>query len=313
MRSLTPRRLLAVGLAVLFCTSVAVGADDIRLPADAEAVVVFNVKSLLSSKLVKDNDLIKLAKDAMPADATKHLEVLGLDPFRDLDSIVFTGQGDPSKGGKFLILVNGSFDAKKLTAAIEKEPKITTHKVAGTAVFELPDQSGVPVYAAISDTKQLVFSNDKEFTAECATGKGLGKPNKALAEALKKLTGKETLALTVVVTDEMKKLVPANEQTKPLLKAVNAVTGGVTVTDNVELILRGHAADADGADTIKGALSVLKLGAMFGLARQKGLPPGTKALVEAIKVEGDKSSAWLSLKLTPELIKELQKGEDKDK
>jgi len=311
MRSLTLKRLLTVGLAVLLAVS-AVGADDIKVPSDAEAVVVFNVKSLLNSKLAKDYNLVTLAKDAIPEDAKTHLAALGLDPFKDLDSVVITGHGDPSKSGKFLVLLNGTFDAKKLTAAAEKQPNVTVHKVAGQAVLEVPGQDGMPVYGAVA-ANQVVLSNDKDLTANVAGGKGLGKPNKALAEALKKLTGKETLALTVVITDEIKKMVPSNDQTKPLLKAVNAVTGGVTVADNVELIVRGHAADEDGANTIKNALAVIKFGATLTLGKQKGLPAATKTLVEAIKVDSDKDSAWMSLKITPELIKDLQKGEDKDK
>jgi len=308
MRSKTLRHVLAVGLAVLIGTSMRAAADDVKLPAESEAVLVFNVKALLNSKLVKDNNLIDLAKGAMPEDAKQFFGALGVDPFTDVESVVVTGHGNPTKGdGKLLVLVNGKFDAKKVGIQAEKNPEVKVHKVAGQAVYEVPGKDGQNGFVAVSGTSQLVASNDKGLTAEIAGGKGLGKPTKAMAAALAKLSGNETISITALVTDEVKKALEANKQTAVLADSLVAVTGGMTVTDGVQLALRAHTTDEKGANAVKLILAVGKGFLATAVEQQKNVPDAAKKLVKAIQVESDGSSASLTLNISASLIEELKK------
>jgi hypothetical protein len=67
---------------------------DKMIPADAEAVIVFNVRQTLDSPLIKAYALDKI-KDAMKGNAQAEtvLKAAGIDPLKDIDSVLITNAG----------------------------------------------------------------------------------------------------------------------------------------------------------------------------------------------------------------------------
>jgi len=304
----TLRRLLAVSLAALIVSLSARAADDIKVPAGADGLIVLHLKALLASQLAKDNDLQDKVKALIEkqADVKKVMEDLNFDPLKDLDSLALTWQGNPAAGGKTLVTVNGKFDVKKISTALDNAKDIKVHKVAGVTVYEKSGQKDQPGYMAFAGASQLLISNDKDFVADCASGKGLGKPSKALATALDRLTGKETLSVSGVVTDELQKLLAGLPQGK-VFAAVSAVAGGVTVTDAVDVRLLAQCNDPDAADEIKATLNAGKAFLALAVAKQKEVPPAAKKLINDIQIDADKTTTTLSFKVPGELVKEVLK------
>src|SRR5438132_11160972 len=92
LRSLT--LLLATALVVALAVPVRAADVDRYLPSDTEAVQTFNLRRLLDSSLVKKHGLDKLQellKDN--EDVQKVLSDLGLDPLKDVDSIISANSG----------------------------------------------------------------------------------------------------------------------------------------------------------------------------------------------------------------------------
>src|SRR5215831_6496476 len=96
---LSPIRSRAWLLAFLLPISAQAGEVNKYLPNDSDFVVMLNVRQLLNSPLVQKHALADL-KTMLKAnsEATKHLEALGFDPFKDLTSItlaVCITKGEP--------------------------------------------------------------------------------------------------------------------------------------------------------------------------------------------------------------------------
>src|SRR2546426_202195 len=93
LRRLTRTGLLAV---VLLALAIPVPAAEVDkfLPDETEFVSVTNVKNFLDAPLIKKNALDKLKELLKGSDeATKVLESLGFDPFKDLTNVVSAGSG----------------------------------------------------------------------------------------------------------------------------------------------------------------------------------------------------------------------------
>src|SRR5712691_1150820 len=120
LRSLT--LLLATALVVALAVPVRAADVDRYLPSDTEAVQTFNLRRLLDSSLVKKHGLDKLQellKDN--EDVQKVLSDLGLDPLKDVDSIISANSGaDADKG---IFIVHGRFNVEKFHAKADEATK----------------------------------------------------------------------------------------------------------------------------------------------------------------------------------------------
>ena len=122
-----PRRLVP-GLALFALSFLAVSGraaeTDKFVPNNADVIVVVNVRQITESKLFKTyegqlKDFIKTN-----ADAKKALEDLGIDPFKDVYTVVIAGPGGKQDEG--LVIVEGRFNRAKFEAKAEaaaKDPK----------------------------------------------------------------------------------------------------------------------------------------------------------------------------------------------
>ena len=162
---------------VILAVAIPARAADVNkyLPDDTDFVLVLNVKQILGSPLIQKHALDELkAMIKGNSEASKHLEALGFDPFKDLNTVTtaFTiSKGEP----KGLLIAQGSFDVAKFEHQAEDltKEKPNTLKISKEGkhkIYELKtDQQ--PAYICIVEPQTIVASNDKQYVLD-ALGKG---------------------------------------------------------------------------------------------------------------------------------------------
>ncbi len=258
------------GLAVLALVALAGfgrAADiDKLLPNNSDAVVIVNVKQITESNLFKNyQDQIKeLIQNN--AEAKKTLEDLGLDPFKDIYTIMIAGPGNKQDEG--LIIVEGRFNRGKLEARAEaaaKDPKegVKIVKEGNYKIYEVEGKNNrEPGFGAIVSDSVLVFAPKKDLILD-ALDKHAGKKKlelkKELADLLAKVDSKRSISVVALPTG-----LGAPQPVQEFAKNIKSVTGGVTISDEVKANFILAAKDEKGAKSVAETLD-------DGLSQAKGL------------------------------------------
>jgi hypothetical protein len=305
----------ALFLAAVAAVPAGAAEPDKFVPADCEAVAVFNFRQILESPLVKKYGLEELKTQIKSnKDAKKFFETSGIDPFKDIHSVTVAGTA-PAKGGepKYVVVVRGNFDPDKIHAAITEEAKTNGEDVKvetkdGLKVYELKNKNAKdkPMYAAFADKHTLILSPASEQTVAAAKGTG-GKVAPDLAAALQKL-GKESIYAAALVNDEMKKgLAGMNPQMKEVAPKVQYITATFDVTTDFKIVLAVQTKDDQAASKIK--MFVSQMVPFLGMMAQgqEKLGPIINDLVKKIEVKkDDKNAVTVSLTITEELMKAMR-------
>ncbi len=261
LRFLLVASLAAVSLAV---TAPVHAADvDPFLPNDSEAIFVLNIRQLLDSNLFKKYGVAEKAVAALKEEpmAVQVLSSLGIDPLKDIDSVVIAGGTDPDKG---LVIVHGHFDVAKFNATGEQHAKdhpdnLKVQKIGATTVFEVSaPELDKPMFVAAASKTTLVAAGSKDYLAE-ALDKAAGKKKTALkstqfADLLGKADAKQSMWL-VVGGAALQQGLAKVEQAKEVVAKIENLTGGVTLTDDVKMKFVISTKDADGAKALSKMIS----------------------------------------------------------
>lgn len=316
MNSSSRKRFLVLGVAMLFAVSARAADPDKLLPNDAEGVFVINVRQLLDSPVVKKFALQQmkaaLAKDEKVA---RPLAAAGIDPLKDVDTILVTGSLNPANANKALIVVRGRFDLEKVNAAADdlskqSDGKLKIHKEGNLRIYETRNDDK-PAYMAFKDKNTLVASGNRDYTVEVATEKTATKPGKALITALSKIDPKDSIYLALVITDDMKKVMSKNPQTQALAPKLEAITGGIALSDFLLASILIHTTDEESADQVKMLVNQLKpFLAVLAQANEEAAPL-VNELIANLKVASDKKAVSISIKLNQDLVEKLKKQTEK--
>ncbi len=237
---------------------------DRYLPEDTEQIVTFNVKQMVSSPIIKKYALAPLKElidNTEEAKAT--LQDLGFDPFKDLDRITVASPGvqAPDKG---LVIIHGRFDAAKFKAKAEESAKaysdvLKIHKTKDAKGDEVllyevtPPESETPLFVALASDKTLLVSPGKDYVVDALKRK---QPpvlkNKDFQTLLEKMDMRQSVAMAGLGS-ALSKAVP--EQVQDALKDLEAVGGGLTIGEDVNLELIGTAKTARAAKDINKTVS----------------------------------------------------------
>jgi hypothetical protein len=286
---------------------------DKWLLSDAEVVMTINFKQMTGSAIMKANlpmlkELIKNHEQVKTL-----LEATGLDPFKDVDSILISGSGT-QKDAKALVVVKGRFDTDKIHAALKKEADkkgdVELVTEGGKQLYQLKAQDHT-MYAGFASKSVMVLTQSKESTVDAIKngGQKVAKVGKEMKAALNKFTGKETLTLAMVVNDEMKKQLEKAPQVGRSAAKLQTLTASLTVTDSVSLNVTGNTSEAKAADQLSRGLTLLKVAAG---AATDDLPPVVTDILDAIKISAEKQSVIVALKITKDMIDKAAKlGGDK--
>lgn len=291
------------------------------LPDDTSAVISVNVRQIMDSPLVKKYalDLIKQTINDQ-ADLKKAIEALGLDPLKDIDQLIVAAP-DLSDTDEGLIIVTGKFDPAKIKtlaaeAAKNQADQVKIHKAGDHTLYEIkiPDQPA-PVFAAVADKNTIVVAPKQDY-AVAALDKAVGKKttalkNKAMAPLLQQIDGKQS-AWVAVAGSALEKGIPGvdDPNIKDFLTKLDAVAGGLTVTEDIKAQVVLNAKDVKGAKELQqgvgeGINQALGIVALLA-GQQKELAPLVDVL-KGVKVAQKEKSVIVTGEITKDVIEQLLK------
>src|SRR4051812_737183 len=206
------------------------GADADKWVMDnADFVLTLNVKQLAASDVITKGgaDALKALLQADPK-VSAAFESAGVDPLKDVDSVLFSGSiGTKAAEAKGIVVVKGRFDPDKaFEAAKKKADKVEVLKEGTVPMMKMKIQDH-DAFAAFIGKSTLVVTQSKEATAALVKngGKGESKMTAAMKTALGTFKGTETLTFAMVLTDDaraMIKRVPQLAVAAPKLQTITA-------------------------------------------------------------------------------------------
>jgi len=286
------------------------------LAESSDVVMAINVRVLLDSAMMKKGGLPAI-KDALKNNemATTILKSAGIDPFKDIDTILISGTGKDKKDARAQIIIRGNFDPEKFRSAAEtcakKNPDdVKVTKSDGQYLYEMNFPQG-KLIGAFADKATFVMTQSKDATLDVVKngGKKVASINKALKGAVNKFTGKESMAMALVVTDEMKKALgklPQAAEVAPKLETINA---NLLLTNEANFNLILNTSDAASAKKAGMLLRQAKSLVELAILNNEDIPPVASDLLAALKITAERSSVVVNLKVTQEL---LDKGNKKE-
>jgi hypothetical protein len=261
------RRVLGLAVAVLAAAAPARAAElEKLLPNDTDSVMMVNVRQMLDSELVKKLGLIGKAKEALKTnqEASEILEGIGLDPFKDVDSIYVAGpaSAEPDKG---LFIVNGNFDVEKIKAKAEEVAQ--KHKDNLKAV-KVPDglggnytfyevttaESPQAIFVTVANKNTILASPGKDYLIDAldklAGRKKTELKNKDIAALVARLDSKQSLYATLPGDSLLKSPLGQDDTAKEILEKVQDLAFGLTLDKNLKLNFTIGAKKADDAKAL---------------------------------------------------------------
>ncbi len=307
---------------------------DPYLPEDTESILNINFRQLLDSELVKKY-LRDAAQEALRGNDQVQdiLKDLGFDPFKDLDRVVVASPIGTEKD-RGLVIVHGRFDVAKFKAKAEEVAKdqsehLKIHKVLGGKyqLYEVnhPDLDD-PLFVALAGNDTLLASPGKDYVVNALkkTGKE-AKPalkNKKFQALLETVNPGQSLSLAAVTTPEVAKAIDkAPGDVKGMIEKIQAVAGGLTISDEIKLELAVTAKDTQDAkdlsDSAKAGLNLV-LGFAAPLSQNANTPKWVEVIVEfvkALRVTNKSETVFVKGRISSDLIEDAlkEKGKEKEK
>ena len=301
---------LALSAVLSYSSNVRAVEPDKFLPPDAESLTVINLKQTLEAKIIQKYALDVIKSVVEGNSETQNLaKATGLNLGKDLDSVTITTAG--GLDGKVLLVVRGRYDAQKFESSAatyaKANPKDLKIDKEGNATIYESINDGKSTFAVLVDAGTIVASPDRKYLAAAlqrAGGPAVA-PRKELVEALTSITGKESIYTAMVVTDDVKKTLESNDQTKELAKILKSVTATLTLTEDIQLDVAATAATPQTAQQLALGLNAYKQ-AMPGIFKTIGndqLLPLGEAIQKNLKVAAQMNTVTISLNLKEEVIK----------
>jgi len=242
------RRLAALtvaALALFACTATTGRAADIDkalIPGDADLVVVANYQQLISSPLFKKHGMEPFKQVLQDPQLKPAFEAVGLDPLRDIDTILVCTGGKLDGTDKLFIAVKGRFDADNIDAAARNE-KLKVHQQGGLKIYEVPiktDDKKAPdtAFVTLTDKTTAVLATKKDYLTDVLAGKV--KPGKNAAElkaALDRANPRDTIRAALVLTDDLKAELKALPQLANHAASLQSITASVNVGGDAQIDL----------------------------------------------------------------------------
>jgi hypothetical protein len=301
---------------------------DKYLPADTETIMTFNVKQLLDSAVVKKFGVLEQAKEALKNmdEVGEVLKDLGFDPFKDLDQIIVAGPGGNEKD-KGLIIVHGKFDVDKFKKKAEEAAKdhadtIKVHKSGANQIYEVkvPGDQDVTLFVTLASKDTILASPGKDYVVDALKLEGkkenAGLKNKQIQGLIEKMDTKQTLSIAMIGEAFAKAELPDElKAAKATLAKIDAVSGGITVSDEVALDIGITTKTADDAKEMSKSINdgLNQILVVMGLA--VGNEPGLASVMDFLKtikaVPKDKS-VFIKARIDADAIDKLREKQKKD-
>jgi hypothetical protein len=266
------------------------GTDLLKfVPDTAQVVMVFDMADARDSTLLQKG-YTKLL-DAAP-DAKQKLAELGLDPIKDIDTLLFAGGGakdlqDDDSMKDMLIIVEGRLPKDKLATM----PGATKSTYGGVTIYTNKDTDA----AFVGDRVFFAKKGKMKLALDIAANKGKGK-GKSVAVSKKAKALRDAIAGTDTAADTWATiLVPAKNQAdaKKAGMSVKTVSLGVNYSADLAIGLRVLTDSAADATKIVG-LAQGSMGQMTQALGSMGLAKAAKS----ITVTADAATVKMGVTMT---------------
>jgi hypothetical protein len=314
--------LTGLAAALLLASAAPAAGVDKLLPPDTTVFVTVNVKQILDSPIVKKRGLGE-ARDALKSvdELNGVLDDLGFDPFRDLDRITVASPGgsDQDRG---LLIVRGSFDLDKFKAraaqAAKDDPDVLKiQKVAGGIIYKVsPPGQDNPIFVSLLNRTTLVASPGKDYVVDAMdreSGKGKATlKDKDFQAVLERLDDNQSVAFAAVAAAfKGAELGPVQD----FVSKLDAVGGGLTITDELKLSVVLSARSEDDAKSIKEAanngvnLAIAALGLSGSELKEVEM---LLDLLKSVKTTTKDKTVTIKARVSSEVIDALKGKDAKD-
>jgi hypothetical protein len=298
------------------------------LPDDTIFYMSVSLKPILESKLLP-KDAIAKAKEALKneKEAQQYLSLLGLDPFKDFDSVTLAGTSLTVKEKVFGI-VTGRFNVEKFQKVGEKLAKEKAEVVklkqnGAYKVWEItPPNNPTAIFAVMVDKSTILFTPDEDLLKE-GLAKHAGKKKAALQKDisayLKQVPEKTGFSFLLLGSAFANVPFPLPDQAKAILEKITAISADAQVADEIKIQLAVKTKDKDSAKSI-GENAQLALGQAPNLIdlminnvpKLVPLKDVIKQFVADIKVSTNDMSVTFKAVITKEMIDVIKKELKKD-
>jgi len=294
------------------------GADADKWVMDnADFVLTLNVKQLAASDVITKGGAaaLKALLQAEPK-VSAAFESAGVDPLKDVDSVLFSGSiGTKAAEAKGIVVVKGRFDPDKaFEAAKKKADKVEVLKENGVPMMKMKVQDH-DAFAAFIGKAALVITQSKEATASLVKngGKSESKMTAAMKTALGTFKGTETVTFAMALTDDARAMIKRVPQLAVAAPKLQTITAGLSVTDQADLKVVVATSDAKAAAQLKSAANLLKgLGEVM-LEADDVYGPAISGVLNEMKISTDGNNVHLTLTVDKAVLEKANKKANSDK
>lgn len=285
-----------------------VSEDDTKwLLGNADVIMKLNLKAFAATELGKTLNKGMAAEFAKSDDKVMGLlKAAGLDPTKDIDTILVSASSKSAEDTTARIVVKGRFNLEKIEATLKKQGEVKFSKEGAIQLFEVPVQ-GQAMFAAFADKNTLVMTQSKDSTVDAVKtgGKKAAELSAGMKTALGKFTGKEAVAMVFVLNKDLKSALAGTPRVGEAVSKLDMVTASMTFTDSMTTSIQGITGDAKSAGQLAKLLEGLKAAAALA---GDDVPKDLLDILDSAKVTSDKESVKIELKISGEMIKKATKG-----
>jgi hypothetical protein len=279
---------------------------------NADFVVALNVKQLADSEVMTKAggaDAVRALIKSEPKVANV-LEAAGVDPFTDVDSLLFSGSiGTKAADAKGVVVVKGRFDPDKaLEAAKKKADKVEVLDDNGVSMMKMKVHDH-DAFAAFAGKSTLVITESKKTTAAWVKngGKSEAKMTAGMKTVLGTFKGTETLTFALVLNDDVRAMLKRVPQLAAAAPKMQSVTAALEVSDQAKLEVVAATSDAKAATQLKGAANLLKGLAEVMFEADENYGPIVGGVLEEVKIVTKESNVHLTLTVDKALVEKAKK------
>jgi hypothetical protein len=300
------------------------------LPNDTDLVAYANVRQIVDSPLFKKYALERVRYWLKTDPRAQLMALVGMDPMRDIRSLVLTGPASFAILDRWLYVVDGRFDLPKIQTGAALTAKLSpdTLKIDvqnGVPVYELHNKKRPqPIFAALIDAHTLVVSSVKLWVTD-AVLKSQGKKTTHLNDDVHALLAQqdfsESLWFTGIPYDLVTNQLVSLPRLRAIFSSVRSFSGKVRLDDKARADIRMETANARSAVQLRRYLEAAKVATELAIVANEKLrddAPLLAGIVRTFEISQDDATVRMRTALSADEIdrwieKEKARDERKDK
>jgi len=290
---------------------------DKYLPDDAQFVISVNLRQLIDSELFKQFGEKPAQKQLeRGGQVEKILDLIGLNPMKDLHQVTIAGPEAEQANKDVLVVIHGDLNPTKIGQAADafatSNPDALTIEKTSEATLYVVHQDGKAVaYVAVPGSHVLLAAGTRERVLDAVAKHSGGRQTKVsagLKELVGQINGKQSVWVAALVTDKIKNRLRKDQQSRKYSEQIDAVSGGLTITDSVKVNVNVHMSTPAAAADLTALLRFVVPfagGMMANQPQAKDYAPLINEVTRSLKFTSEKKVAGVELLVSKQLINKI--------